>query len=260
MKRIGLLRAMSIALTFFVIVAGKDINGLVIETETSLTYQTNCYLLYDIESNEAALVDVSEKVDSLIQLISDKDIQLKYIFITHCHPDHVYGLASIRKKFPEAKVCFSKEEYDAMLHVYSNWKETYSKSAVKILKSEVELYRIADMDFTEIGEPDIWIQENDSLYIGNTLIKTLLVPGHAPGSICYYTDKIAFTGDELFYRGVGNTQKYPNSSFPKQIESVRKLYKFLDENTIAYPGHGPQTIIGEEKVENPYISEKDAIQ
>jgi glyoxylase-like metal-dependent hydrolase (beta-lactamase superfamily II) len=93
---------------------------MVIHQTLAPPIESNCYLLYDEKWDEAALVDVGGPVDTLMSFIEKKDLKLKYIFITHCHADHVYGLPAVKERFPDAKVCMSRADYeDAKL--YSQW-------------------------------------------------------------------------------------------------------------------------------------------
>ena len=98
------------------------------------------------------------------------------------------------------------------------------------------------------------IQEGDTLSFGNTVLKVLYIPGHAPGHIAFYSERdgVVFSGDALFYREIGRTDLW-EGSYPQLIESIRTRLFTLPANTIVYPGHGPETNIADEIAGNPYF-------
>ena len=194
--------------------------------------KTNCYLLYDKKSKEAALFDVGGPIDALVGKIKEEELNLKYLFCTHLHFDHVMGLKEIRDKFPEAKLACNKNELD-------------------VLENMGKFARLFEFDSSSIGEIDIYIEDNQIFQLGDLEIKTILSPGHTPGSICFLFENHLISGDVLFKRGVGRTDFY-GGSFTELQKSILNLFE-LPENTHVYPGHGEKTDIGAEKRENPFI-------
>ena len=90
------------------------------------------------------------------------------------------------------------------------------------------------------------------LHVGAINLEVLETPGHTPGGVCYYMDGLVFVGDTLFRDSVGRTD-FPNGSYETLMESIKtQLYK-LPDNTMVYPGHGPETNIGYEKQYNPFV-------
>ena len=204
-----------------------------IECEVTGPLKTNCYLLYDIHEKEAALIDVGGSILKLNNIIKKEDLTVKYLFCTHLHFDHVMGLEEIRELYPNALLAFNSRELDVM--------ENLGNFA-----------RLFEFEPESIGKQDINI-ENQVFSIGKIELKTLISPGHTPGSVCYYFDKCLFSGDVLFKRGIGRTDFY-GGSFEEISKSVLKLYQFPDD-TIVYPGHGEFTDIGSEKRENPFVNQ-----
>ena len=214
--------------------------------------ETNCYLLYDEKSSEAALVDVGGPVDTLTSAIRAKNLKLKYIFITHCHPDHVYGLPAVKQLFPAAKICVSKADYeDAKL--YSQWEKKLRPEEVAEIKKFPEAVKLMSFDLSSVCKPDIFLEDDQTCKLGNLQIRTIFSPGHSRGSVCYYVGNALFSGDVLFYRSVGRTD-LEGMSWESLVKSVRRLYSLLPDETIVYPGHGQFTTIGSEKRDNPKIS------
>ncbi len=215
--------------------------------------KTNCYLLYDAHSKEAALFDVGGSIDSLLTIIIDKNLTLKYIFCTHCHVDHVYGVPAIMARYPEVKICFSREEHED-IKLYEAWESKLDSSMVEEMKKSPSTVELMNFKLSLLGKPDIELFDNQTLSLGELEIKTFLSPGHSRGSICFYTQNILLSGDVLFYRTVGR-RDLPGSG-PKEdiVKSVRRLYLSLSDKTIVYPGHGHFTDIESEKKENTRVT------
>ena len=207
----------------------------VLEMEVTGPLKTNCYLLYDPTSKEAALFDVGGEINKLLSIIREKNLKVKYLFCTHLHFDHVMGIEDIREEFSDAKLSFNKKELD-------------------VLKNMGRFARIFGFKASSLGELEAPIEDNQIFKVGNIELKAILAPGHTPGSICFYFDKHLLSGDVLFYRGVGRTDFY-GGSFEVLEESIKNLFQLPDETKV-YPGHGDFTDIGSEKNENPFISER----
>jgi glyoxylase-like metal-dependent hydrolase (beta-lactamase superfamily II) len=237
----------------FIVTCSTTDNFVVLHQISGGPAKTNCYLLYDKRSNDAAFFDVAGPIDSLNSVIIENNLNLKYIFITHAHPDHVQGLPHIMKKYPQAKLCLSKEEYEDM-SLYADWESFTSPQEIAEVKKYPEILKMLNFDFQLIGEPDIYIKDDKIYKLGSLKIRTFISPGHSRGSVCYYVENVLFSGDVLFYRKVGSTDK-PQAGGPEQmIKSVRRLYNLLPDETKVYPGHGQFTDIGTEKIENEEVT------
>ncbi len=210
----------------------------VLEHEVSGPLHTNCYLLYDKKSKEAALFDVGGKIKHLISIIEDENLKVKYLFCTHAHFDHMGGLKDIREKYPEALLAFHKNE-------------------LFVLENQGFFARIFQFDSSLIDKLDVEVEDNQTLKLGDLEIKAILSPGHTPGSICYYFNDCLISGDVLFRSGIGRTDLY-GGSYEVLMNSINKLMK-LPNKTKVYPGHGDFTDIGTEKEENPFIGSEDIL-
>jgi hydroxyacylglutathione hydrolase len=214
--------------------------------------ETNCYLLYDIKSKEAVLIDPGGHIDTLIKLIKENKLDLKYIFITHGHIDHFYFLHEVKKQFPKARWCMNKDDYRGIF-TYPEWAlKNYGQGWVDSARSDPEIRKYIDFDNNLIGVPDMFVDDNQTFKLGFLEIKTVLASGHSPGGICYSIGNILFSGDVLFYRTAGRTDTQYGSR-EDQVKSVRKLYELFPDSTIVYPGHGKFTDIRSEKKENSRI-------
>lgn len=237
-------------------------DNLKLVTKTTGVIGTNCYLLYDDATKDAALIDPGDTVFTLLSHIEKEKLNLRYILITHCHPDHIYGFITmqLREKFPDAKICYSAEEYEDMTKVVSKWKEVYPDEVSQQIQNSPVFLKLFSMDYNTLGRADIFLNDNQKLPLGNFEITAIKSPGHAPGSVCYHINNFLFSGDELMFRRVGGTKTSPVASFDAQVKSIRKLYNEFPDETIVYPGHGQSTTIGEEKTQNKNITLTTAAQ
>ena len=189
---------------------------------------TNCYIVFDEESKETMVIDPAGDADTIIEMINILHGNLKYIYLTHCHGDHIGGVTELRKRLG-GKVLIHRDDADGL----------NDKS--------INLTQIIDMPGIEL-EADSRLNDNDLLHLGNLEFKVIHTPGHTAGGTCLYcqSQELLFSGDTLF-RGTWGRTDLPTGSFIEIIDSItNKLMKLPDE-TIAYPGHGKSTKIGEEK-------------
>lgn len=194
--------------------------------------ETNAYLVFDNGSREAMVIDPGAEPERLYKDIIDENLRLKYIILTHGHFDHVLGVNRLRA-LTGAKSCMSAKDMEIMKYLLSR--------GLFVVTSE------------PIENPvlDFYIDENTEFKIGNTTFRVIATPGHSPGGICIYTEGMLFSGDTLFYRGVGRTD-IPEGNDKLLQKSLLKLIE-LDSETIVYPGHGPATKIGDERKFNHFI-------
>ena len=201
-------------------------------------FQENTYVLWN-DAMEAVIIDpgcydASEHL-KLINFVSEKDLKVIAIWLTHAHIDHVLGL----------QFCIDKWEIPYYLH----------QAEVSQLKA-VEVYapNYGFNDFKGIQEEGSVFDLSD-VFIGKETFKVLFVPGHAPGHVAFFHEETGqiWAGDVLFRQSIGRTD-LPGGNFEILKNSIlTKLYT-LHENTIVYPGHGPKTEIGFEKKYNPFVS------
>lgn len=203
-------------------------------------FQENTYLLFD-ESGNGVLVDPgcyekSEKSE-LENFIRDKNISIKLIVNTHCHIDHVLGNSWAKRTFG----------VDLLIH----------KNEIPVLKS-VEVYapNYGFHDY-ESAEPNGFLEEGEIIKVGTESLKILFVPGHAPGHIVFYHEPSnrLIAGDTLFKGSIGRTD-LPGGNHNQLITKIKSVLFRLPEETIVYPGHGPETTIGFEKINNPFVGQR----
>lgn len=195
---------------------------------------TNCYLVVDKETAQAAVVDPGGKSDELTEYLKSSDVKLKYILLTHGHFDHISYANELAKQFDAEIVC--------------------GKNTDKYL-SDNFLNLSANHDEVENVKPfgaDILLDDGDVLTLGNTAIKFITTPGHTDGCGCYIFDDNILSGDTLFCESYGRTD-FSTSSFTDMTASLKKL-KMLDGDYNVYPGHGMSTTLNHERKFNPLMS------
>jgi glyoxylase-like metal-dependent hydrolase (beta-lactamase superfamily II) len=236
------------------ILACTQSGNLVIRHQKTGPIETNCYLIYDDVSREAALIDVGGPIDTLVGYIEENDLTLKYIFSTHGHMDHIEGVPAMKKRFPDARFGCNRQDFTTFLGSVKWVEANWDPQVLAAMKQNPDIARWFDYDLLTFPEPDIDLKDNQIYRLGNLEIRTLLSPGHSAGSICFHTGNALFSGDVLFHRQVGRTDLLDGSN-EAIVQSVRRLYDELPDATVVYPGHGPFTYIGTEKTENEEVTE-----
>ncbi|MBI5166967.1 MAG: MBL fold metallo-hydrolase [candidate division NC10 bacterium] len=195
--------------------------------------ENNVYLVSDRGSRKAALIDPGLESEGILQHLEQAGLQLELIINTHGHFDHIYANAFFKAK-TGAKVLIHKKDL----------------SGLRRLQDEALLFGLRA---APSPEPDRLLQEGDLIELAGFSFQVLHTPGHTPGGICLYHDGMVFVGDTLFAGSIGRTD-LPGGSYEALIASVQKKLFVLPEETVVYPGHGPETTIGEEKRTNPFFN------
>lgn len=191
--------------------------------------ETNCYIFADLEKKEAALIDPGSNGIRIKKEVEKHNLLVKCIINTHGHGDHI----SSNGRF-KAPIYIHRMDADFLINAKLNMSASFGFS----IKSP-EANRVLD--------------DGDIIEIGDLKLKVIHTPGHTPGSISLLGDGIVFTGDTLFMGGVGRTD-FPYGSEEKLICSIREKLLVLDDKTIVYPGHGPSTTIGQERLANGFVN------
>ena len=199
-----------------------------LKIDTWIGDPTNCYIILDEESKETMVIDPAGDVDKIEELIHILEGKLKYIYLTHCHGDHILGVADLKNRCG-GKILIHREDAEGL-----NDKNINLSSVIDI--PEIEL------------EADSRVDDNDLIHLGNLEFKVIHTPGHTKGGTSLYCqkEKCLFSGDTLF-RGTWGRTDLPTSSREDIMDSIVNKLMILPDETIVYPGHGMMTKIGEEK-------------
>ena len=201
--------------------------------------QENCYVVSD-DTKEAVVIDCGAYYNSERQAIVDylrnNNFALKHLLCTHGHFDHVFGNDTIYDAFG-LKPEIHREDYflveDIGRQFFDMLGENYNHPTPPV---------------------GTLLSDGDSIDFGHHRLRVIHTPGHSPGSVIFHCEEenVAFSGDTLFRMSVGRTD-LNGGSWNQLADSLRQKVALLPDNTIVYPGHGPQTVIREEKQMNPYF-------
>jgi hydroxyacylglutathione hydrolase len=201
--------------------------------------ETNAYLLTEPARGEAVLIDAPGGVWAEVEPILRKEkCRLVELWLTHGHWDHMQGAAEVGR---------------------ATGVRVRAHIADRPLIETPEVMKRFMMPGQEL-EPvkvDAWLQPGETLAVLGTTAEVRHVPGHCPGNVLFYVESAgaAFVGDALFAGNVGRTD-LPGGDFAVLEKSIRSQIYTLPDATRVFPGHGPDTTVGEETINNPYVAGK----
>jgi hydroxyacylglutathione hydrolase len=199
-------------------------------------FSTNCYIVSCKETQEAIIIDPGfdepSEAEKIFKFMDKNCMKLKFIVNTHGHPDHTCGNGLMKNKF------------NAAIAIHKN--DTLLIGPLSRLNAE-------NFGFSNFSPPaDLLLQEGDLITFGKETLKVIETPGHTRGSISLIGEDKIFTGDTLFAGSIGRTD-FSESSEKEMKLSLEKLKTMHDSLTV-YPGHGPTTKLGKEKITNPFLT------
>lgn len=200
-----------------------------IKVTTNLNEPTNCYIVEDEISKETMVIDPGAEADKIIEMLDVLNAKLKYIYLTHCHGDHI-GAVGLLKKRKGGKV---------LIHRFD---------AEGLYKPEISLTTYIGMDIGFELEADSRLDDGDLIHLGNLEFKVIHTPGHTCGGSSIYCkqEELIFSGDTIF-RGTWGRTDLPTGSFTAIMDSIMNKILVLPPETIIYPGHGKSSKIKEER-------------
>lgn len=200
-------------------------------------FAENTYLL--TQGDEALLIDPGfedqQEYETVKSKIYSEEVNLKGILLTHAHIDHVLGLSKALEDFDVPVYLSDKDRY--------LWKN---------FPSQAKMFGLQGFNFSFDPEP---LKAQTEWSIGNFTFDVLFTPGHSPDHVSLYSknDQVLIAGDVLFREGIGRTDLYKGSFEVLERSIQEKIYTLPDE-TIVYPGHGPETTVKHEKKSNPFVN------
>lgn len=198
-------------------------------------FQQNAGLLWDDASREAVLTDVGGESERLLSAVSQNQLKLQAIWLTHGHLDHASGVADLTEQ-QSVPVLGPHQSDDYWLQALPEITANYGFPVSKPLT------------------PTRWLEDGDELSVGEHKFIVYHIPGHTPGHVVFYSqaNNLLIAGDVLFRESIGRTD-FPGGNHADLIHGIQSKLLTLPDSTRVLPGHGPMTTIGHEKLHNPYL-------
>ncbi|HDL90518.1 MAG TPA: MBL fold metallo-hydrolase [Thermodesulforhabdus norvegica] len=198
--------------------------------------QTNCYLLGDETSKSCVVIDPGGEAKRIARTITAKGLKLEAILLTHGHFDHVLDAWTL------------KDMCGGLIYIHPADKPLLKDRMVGL--GALLMGKITGLK----GQVDGELREGDIVRCGKISMNVLETPGHTPGHVSFFLPdyNIVFVGDTLFAGSIGRTD-FPGGSYEQLIESVRTKIFPLGDDVVVYPGHGPKTTVGRERMTNPFF-------
>ncbi len=206
---------------------------MIIEKLEVEPFASNCYIVGAESNKEGIIIDPGAEADRILKTVEDLGLRVKFIVVTHAHIDHIGALREV-KEATTAEVAIHTDDASS-------------------LQARHPLERASRLSLQAPLPPNRLLKDGDSIDIGNLHFKVLHTPGHSPGGICLLGEGVVFTGDTLFNFGIGRFDM-PGGNGHQLMESIHTKLMVLPDNTVVYPGHGPETTIGTERQWNPFLS------
>jgi glyoxylase-like metal-dependent hydrolase (beta-lactamase superfamily II) len=197
-------------------------------------FAENCYLVIDEASRRCAVIDPGEDAELIVRRVREAGVEPEAIWITHAHIDHVLGVPRLR------------EATGAPVYLHPADRPLYDA-----IPEQAAWFGLrAD----PLPAPDRAFAAGDRLRLGEALEFVVRhAPGHSPGHVLLVGHGAMFGGDVLFQGSIGRTD-LPGGSFETLMESIERECMSLPDSTVVYPGHGPETTIGQERRTNPFLT------
>ncbi|MDX1493685.1 MAG: MBL fold metallo-hydrolase [Longimicrobiales bacterium] len=207
-----------------------------IQTFTGRGFGENAYLAICEETQSCVAVDPGAGAGDLLRAISSDGLALEAIFLTHAHLDHIEGVSTVRSAHPDVPIWLHPDD----LGLYRG---VQRQAAMFGLSAEAQ------------PEPTDRIVPGEPLNFGSCAFEVRFTPGHAPGHVILVSedDGLALVGDVVFQGSIGRTD-LPGGDMQTLMRSIREHVLTLPDETTLYPGHGPPTTVGQERLTNPFLA------
>lgn len=205
---------------------------MIFETVIVGQLAVNCYILGCEKTGKGIVIDPGADADRIIPVLSKHGLKIVHVVNTHGHFDHVGGNRKILRVTGA----------DLLLH----------EADVPLLSRAVATAAAFGLSAENSPHPDGHLLDGMTIPFGDYELKVLHTPGHTPGGCCLYREGMVITGDTLFADSVGRTD-FPGGSLEALMKSIHDKLLTLPDDTVVYPGHGPTSTIGWERIRNPYL-------
>lgn len=192
--------------------------------------QTNCYIIY-AENGNAVVVDPGDQGETILQVLKERDLTVKQIWLTHGHFDHIGGVSALKQVF-DCTVLAHCTEKSLLCDPSLNLSGVFGQFPITV-------------------NSDIQLQDGETFCIEGETVKVLHTPGHTTGSCCFLINSWLFAGDTLFAGSCGRVD-FPTGDATQMMDSLKRLSLLEGEYTV-FPGHGEATFLTIERERNPYM-------
>ena len=195
-------------------------------------------IVLDNGENGAVIIDPGcysdDEKNAFLDHLDAENIRPSAIFLTHGHPDHVYGVKMLQSR------------YDIPVYLH--------KDDIQVLDYSERLISKLGLTNPDTTFSKTWISDGQKISAAGLEFEVIHTPGHSPGCVCYYDrkDGLIFTGDTLFAGAIGRSDLF-GGDYDKLIVSVMDKLMMLDAEVEVHPGHGGTTTIGYERMNNPFL-------
>jgi hydroxyacylglutathione hydrolase len=207
---------------------------MILEMLTVGPFQENSYIIGDEDSGAGVVVDPGDEAARIALAVEQTDLEVGSIIVTHAHIDHVGAVAALADEY----AC------PVLMH---------AESEPMLMQLPTQAMMMG-LKFGKVPAVDRHISDGEVLEVGNLRLRSLYTPGHAPGHLAFYIEDegVVLSGDALFAGSVGRVD-LPGGSMEVLMRSIEERLLTLPDETWVYPGHGPQTSIGNERTSNPFL-------
>ena len=207
---------------------------MILEMLTVGPFQENCYVVGDEEAGTGVIVDPGDEAARIALAVEQTNLEITQILITHAHIDHVGAVAAL------------VDEYSCPVLMHAEAEPMLGQLPTQAM--------MMGLRFGKVPAVDRHIEDEASIEVGGLQLRSLYTPGHAPGHIAFYIESegLLLSGDTLFAGSVGRVD-LPGGSMEVLMRSIEERLLTLPDETRVYPGHGPGTTIGNERVHNPFL-------
>ena len=201
-------------------------------------FQQNCSVIWCEKTMKGAVVDPGGEVDRILAAAQSQGVEIEKILLTHGHLDHCSAARVLADRLDVPLEGPHKED--------AFWIDRLAEDCAK-----------DNFPPTTPFVPDRWLEEGETVTVGDCVLDVYHCPGHTPGHIVFHDKEggIAWVGDVLFNGSVGRSD-FPRGDGPQLIQSIVDKLWPLGNDTVFVPGHGPYSTFGEERQSNPYVADR----
>lgn len=219
---------------------------MLIKTFVLTPFQQNTRVVACEETRKAICIDPGEPSDEVVGFINGGEFDLVAIILTHAHLDHIGGTSHLAKSFPSAEILIHKD--DEQLYYALPQQPLFMGIPPAQMKA-------MGFEYEPPPAPTRNLVHGEVLEVGNLKFSVRHCPGHTPGHIVLAeeSERVVFTGDCLFSGTIGRTD-LPGGNYEQLIGSIRSNVLSLDDDFTVHCGHGPETTVGAERNNNPFLT------